>query len=247
MTHAGVIYTENTTIIAHGKKLSVQGRLVDRGEEHFEGYNYKNGSTKLDHVNFPYNCGDSLLIASEEQSANKIVPCLIYEEKGKNTSYDSALQSTGRSNLRINTSNGLSPDMFPEYITDTAYFYASAPRPGLMGRFIVAQDNIIGPYWPTSPNSFGGQYGASNNGDLPGDIYRLLGGVVNRPKGHPPEFAGYQASAFILPNGTNNNRIIGPGDEDLPSPDGGPLDFSLCRQGRVWFTRRAPTSPQCCR
>jgi len=82
-------------------------------------------------------------------------------------------------------------------------------------------------YWSTSPNSFGGQYGVSNNGDLPGDIYRLLGGVVLQPQGKPPKFSGYQASAFILPNGTNNNRIIGPGDEDLPSPDGKPARFFL--------------------
>jgi hypothetical protein len=105
-----------------------------------------------------------------------------------------------------------------------------------MGRFIVAQDNVISPYWVTSPNSFGGQYGASNNGDLPGDIYRLLGGVVLRPQGEPPKFAGYQASAFILPNGTNNNRIIGPGDADMPSPDGKPARFFLVstRPGMVY-------------
>jgi hypothetical protein len=30
-----------------------------------------------------------------------------------------------------------------------------------------------------------------------------------------------------LPKGTNNNRVIGPGDEDLPSPDGKPARFYL--------------------
>ena len=52
-----------------------------------------------------------------------------------------------------------------------------------MGRFIVAESNIRAPYWAVSPNSFGGQIGASPNGDLPGDIYRLLGGVVLRRAG----------------------------------------------------------------
>ncbi|MGD0953138.1 MAG: hypothetical protein ABR985_12225 [Methanotrichaceae archaeon] len=76
---------------------------------------------------------------------------------------------------------------------------ASAPRPGLMSRFIVAQDNVIRPYWSTSPNNFGGQYGASNNGDLSGDIYRLLGGVVLRLEGRPPEYAGTRpAHLFYL-------------------------------------------------
>jgi hypothetical protein len=49
-------------------------------------------------------------------------------------------------------------------------------------------------------------------------------------------YAGYQASAFILPKGTNNNRVIGPGDEDLPSPDGVPARFFLTpvRPGMVY-------------
>ncbi len=151
---------------------------------------------------------------------------LTYKETGNDTPYDSDLQAMGRSNLKIKTSNGLSPEMFPEYITDLEYFYVSAPRPGYMARFIVAEDDSAFPYWPISPNDFGGQYGASNNGDLPGDIYRLLGGVVVRPNGGTPMYAGYQSSAFILPKGSNNNRIIGPGDEDLPSPDGKPARFS---------------------
>lgn len=236
MRHAGIVFPEDSPLIAHGKKLSVGQKLVDRGERHFEGFKAVNGTNYRDHINYPYNSGDALLIASEQQDSNKIVPVLTYEEKNNSTPYDPALQDIGRSNLRIRTSNGLSPEMFPEYITDMAYFYASAPRPGLMGRFIVAQDNVVFPYWPTSPNDFGGQYGASNNGDLPGDIYRLLGGVVLRPKEQTPEYAGYQASAFILPKGSNNNRVIGPGDEDLPSPDGKPARFFLVsvRPGMVY-------------
>jgi hypothetical protein len=126
--------------------------------------------------------------------------------------------------------------MFPEYIIDMQYYYGSAPRPGFNSRFIVSHDNIRAPYWPTSPNSFGGQIGASNNGDLPGDIYRLLGGVVIRNNGQAPLYAGYQASAFILPKGTNNNRIAAAGTEDLPSPDGAPARFFLVpiRPGMVY-------------
>jgi hypothetical protein len=117
-----------------------------------------------------------------------------------------------------------------------AYFYASAPKPGFMARFIVGQGDAFAPYWPTSPNSFGDQFGASNNGDLPGDIYRLLGGAVLRPMDQPPQYAGYQASDFILHKGSNNNRVIGPGDEDLPSPDGKPARFFLVptRPGMVY-------------
>ncbi|MGE5187551.1 MAG: hypothetical protein ACM3JE_00835, partial [Betaproteobacteria bacterium] len=218
MKHAGVVYPLDSSIEAHGKKITLQnGSIADRGEKRWEGYVMSNGTSVLDHINFPYNAYDMLEIASEHQGANKIEPVLTYAAKG-NTTYDKILQSIGRSNLIIKTTNKLSPEMFPEYISDLQYWYGSAPRPGFNSRFIVSHDNIRAPYWPTSPNSFGGQIGASNNGDLPGDIYRLLGGVVIRNNGQVPLYAGYQASAFILPKGTNNNRIAAPGSEDLPSP-----------------------------
>ncbi len=236
MKHAGVVYPLDSSIEAHGKKITLQnGSIVDRGEKRWEGYVMANGTAVLDHINFPYNGYDVLEIASEQQGANKIEPVLTYAAKG-NTTYDKNLQSIGRSNLIIKTSNKLSPEMFPEYITDMQYYYGSAPRPGFNSRFIVSHDNIRAPYWPTSPNSFGSQIGASANGDLPGDIYRLLGGVVIRNSGQTPMYAGYQASAFILPKGTNNNRIVGPGAEDLPSPDGIPARFFLVpiRPGMVY-------------
>lgn len=237
MRHAGVVYPADSPIIAHGKKLYLLGKYVDRGEQHLEGYVSEPGDTRhLDHITFPYNSGDAILIASEQQGANKIEPVLLYETKGENKPYDPTFQPVGKSNVQIKTSNGLSPEMFPEYITDLAYFYGAAPRPGFMSRFIVAHDVSRAPYWPTSRTNFGGQIGASNNGDMPGTIYRLLGGVVLKPKSANPIYAGYQASAFILPKGTNNNRIIGPGDEDLPSPDGTPARFYLVpvRPGMVY-------------
>ena len=237
MRHAGVVYPLDSSIEAHGKKISLPGGVIaDRGQKRWEGYTLPNGTSVLDHINFPYNSYDVLLIASEQQGSNKIEPVLTYMVKGSNATYNSTLQTIGRSNTIIKTSNGLSPEMFPEYITDLQYFYGSAPRPGFNSRFIVSHDNIRAPYWPTSPNTFGGQISASNNGDLPGDIYRLLGGVVLRNNGQKPAYAGYQASAFILPKGTNNNRIIGPGNEDLPSPDGIPARFFLTplRPGMVY-------------
>lgn len=229
MRHAGVVYPLDSSIEAHGKKLAYQNGTIigDRGQQRWEGYIASNGTSYLDHINFPYNAYDVLEIASEQQSSNKIEPVLTYAVKGSNATYDTNLQTIGKSNIKIKTSNSLLPEMFPEYITDMQYYYGSAPRPGFNSRFIISNEYIRAPYWPTSPNSFGGQIGASNNGDLPGDIYRLLGGVVIRNKGQTPLYAGYQASAFILPKGTNNNRIVGPGDEDLPSPDGTPARFFL--------------------
>jgi hypothetical protein len=117
--------------------------------------------------------------------------------------------------VQIKTSNGYSPHLFPEYITDWQYFYAGAPRPGFMGRFLVSEYGTRAPYWPTSNTNFGGQINATGNGDAPGEIYRLLGGVVIRNKGQTPLYAGYMANAFILPKGSQNNRVIAPGSEEI--------------------------------
>jgi hypothetical protein len=228
MTHAGVVYPTDSSIVAHGKKLQLpNGTLVDRGQTKKEGYTAPNGTLYLQHINFPYNFSDVLEIATEFQASNKIEPVLSYSNATNPTAYDPNIQGIGKTNIVTKTSNNLSPEMFPEFITDLQYFYGAGAQPGFNARFIVAYDYTRAPYWPTSNTNFGGQYGASNNGDMPGTIYRLLGGVVLRNKGQTPNYAGYQATAFILPKGTNNNRIIGPGDENLPGPDNTSARFFL--------------------
>ncbi len=221
MRHAGVVYPPDSPIVAHGKMLNVKGKLVERGETQKEGWaDPATGTQQLEHIDFPYRAGDVLLIATEGQSANKIEPTLTWAARENPAPYDSKIQGIGLSNVRIQTSNGYSPHLFPEYITDRQYFYASAPRPGFMGRFIISEDGVRAPYWSVSPQSFGGQIGASPNGDSPGEIYRLLGGVVLCNQGQAPRYAGYMANAITLPGGTRNNRVIAPGSEDLQGPTG---------------------------
>ena len=227
MRHAGVVYAETSPVIARGKKFSAGGKYVDRGETKFEGHIEADGTSHLAHLTFPYNSGDVLLIGAEGQGANKIEPVLIYQMPGDASAWDTSLNGVGTTNLRIRTSNGYSPHLYPEYITTMEYYYGAAPRPGFMGRFIVGESIVRAPYWPVSPNSFGGQIGASPNGDAPGDIYRLLGGVVLRRPGQPALYAGYISSAFLLPKGTNNNRVIAPGTEDLNGPLGEKARFYL--------------------
>ena len=238
MRHAGVVYAEDSPIVARGKKLNIAGKFVDRGETNFEGYVEPDGVSHLVHINYPFQSGDVLLIASEQQSANKIVPVLTYETKENPAPYDTRLQAISATNLRLRTSNGYSPHLFPEYITDWAYYYTAAPRPGFMSRFLVGEDGVRAPYWHLSPNSFGGQIGASNNGDIPGEIYRLIGGVVLRKSGEPPAYAGYISTCSVLPKGSNNNRIIAPGAEDLLGPTGERARFFLVgtRPGMVYET-----------
>ena len=239
MRHAGVVYPLDSRLIAHGKKLRIRGsnQLVDRGESHYEGYvEPDDGFRNLDHIDFPYNAGDVLLIASEVDGANKIEPMLSYEIKESGQPYDPRIQPIGYTNVRVQTSNGMSPHLYPEYITEKSYFYAAGPRPGFMSRFLVGEDGVRAPYWPTSATSFGGQIGASSNGDLPGTIYRLIGGVVVHFKDQWPMYAGYMASAFVIPGGSNNNRVIAPGSEDLLGADGKKHRFFLVsvRPGMVY-------------
>ena len=230
MRHAGVVHPvhpEAGGIVAHGKKLVVGKDLLDRGETRTEGALDAKGEGTLAHINFPYNAGDVILIASDQQGANKIEPVMTYATAGKEEPYDPRASLVGASNVRLRTSSGYSPHLYPEHITGWEYYYGAAPRPGFMSRFIVGEDGVRAPYWPTSRTNFGGQIGASGNGDLPGDIYRLLGGVVVRRPGEAPQYAGYIASAFILPKGSNNNRVIAAGSEDLPGPDGKRARFFL--------------------
>jgi hypothetical protein len=227
MRHAGVVYPDPSPVVARGKKLALGTKYVDRGETRFEGYVEPNGNQHLAHITFPYLAGDVLLIGAEGQGANKIEPVLTYQMQGDASPWDTKLNGVGTTNLRIRTSNGYSPHLYPEYITDLEYYYGAAPRPGFMGRFLVGESTVRAPYWPVSPNSFGGQIGASPNGDSPGDIYRLIGGVVLRRAGADPMYAGYIASAFLLAKGTNNNRVVAAGSEDLNGPLGEKARFFL--------------------
>ena len=221
MKHAGVVYDPAGPIVARGKKLLINGAYYDRGNTFDEGYiTTATDNEHLIHINFPYNPGDVMLIATDQQGANKIIPTMTYETKLNPQRDDAGLNGIGISNIQLKTSNGYSPHMFPEFITEWNYYYGAAARPGFVGRFLVGETYIRTPYWSVSPNSFGGQINASANGDSPGDIYRLMGGVVLRPVGKPPMYAGYISSAFLLPRGTNNNRVIQPGSEELTGSTG---------------------------
>ncbi len=243
MRHAGVVYPTDSPIVARGKKLKVKDQLVDRGETHLEGWVDKvKGENHLEHVNFPYNAGDALLIAAEGQGANKIEPVLTWEPRADAPRYDPARQAIGATNVRLATSNGYSPHLFPEYITDRAYYYGSAARPGFVGRFLVAEDGTRAPYWPTTNTDFGGQINASPNGDAPGTIYRLMGGVALFRKGQPPAYAGYLANAFIVAKGSNNNRVIAPGSEDLVSSTRERARFFLAMNARPGMVYEAGTT-----
>ena len=88
----------------------------------------------MPHISFPYNPGDVLLIASENTGFNKIEPGIVWVDKNMpDSDWDEKCRpynGIGSTNLFLRTSNGLSPHMFPEYITNREYYYAAAVRPG---------------------------------------------------------------------------------------------------------------------
>ena len=235
MQHGGVVYPIDSPIVARGKKLRINGNYFAQGETKTEGYS-TSAETKLQHIAFPYNPGDLLLMASENQGANKIEPVLIYEDANTSPAWNSTLDDIGTTNLYTQTSNGLSPHMFPEYVTAKQYYYAAAARPGFMARFLVADSVMRAPYWATSPNDFGGQAGSSYNGDQPGDLYRFFGGVVKQDVGSAPTYAGYLSSGAILPKGSNNNRIVEPGSTDIIGSKGEAARFFLTPSFRPGMT-----------
>ena len=116
--HAGVVYPEGSPVVARGKKVVVGGASLERGDTRFEGYVSADGTQHLAHVGFPYRAGDVLLIAAEGQGANKIEPVLTYQMQGDASPWDTRLNGVGTTNLAIKTSNGYSPHLYPEHITD---------------------------------------------------------------------------------------------------------------------------------
>lgn len=75
------------------------------------------------------------MIASDGNGANKIIPVLTWARKDSTAPYDTAIQPIGITNVRLQTSNGYSPHLFPEYITDWQYFYASGATSRVHGSF----------------------------------------------------------------------------------------------------------------
>lgn len=229
MRHAGIVYPSNTPLQAHGKKLHVGEQELERGATGQEGggRSVETGAYPRFIVNFPYRSGDVALIASEQASANAVAGVLTASGGSSPAAGPESLRGLGATNLRTRTHNGYSAHLYPEFIEQWGYYYAAAPRPGLSSLFLVAEDGVRQPYWVMSPNDFGGQINASSNGDSPGDIYRLVGGVVLRNSAGDAEYAGYLANAFVLPKGSNNNRVIAPGSENLPGADGSVARFWL--------------------
>lgn len=74
--------------------------------------------------------------------------------------------------------DGWNPFGFPQKKTVEAYTYVGVVRPGFAVMTSVYDYSPKGFYWTASPNTFGGHHNRGLNGDMPGDVYRIAGGMV---------------------------------------------------------------------
>ncbi len=107
---------------------------------------------------------------------------------------------------------GLSPFLFRDDNEFEAYTYVSVIRPGFPVLSLAFAGSFQGPCWIVSPNPYGGQINTSTNGDLPGDLYRVMSGLVLKDKVTGKNYYdAYTASIVVLPPGSYRNSVSKPG------------------------------------
>ncbi|MCK4994670.1 MAG: hypothetical protein KAS13_06460 [Candidatus Omnitrophica bacterium] len=209
-----VIAPKDSPLIVHGQKYAKDMNIpMARYNLHDEG----GSSTIPDRLDYPtctnlkapFYSGDVMYIAGVNNGANAI---------------DQILTASLEGNF-VETQSMYQPYNFPETITEHAYFYFSAIRPGIMARTLIADPgaNFGCSAWPTSPafNAFGNQYNVTLAGDYPEDIYRFFGGFVYHSKDRKEPYYGIYASmAMVIPKGSYANRVVAPLTEPLIEVNG---------------------------
>ena len=114
------------------------------------------------------------------------------------------LRSVGR--------GALHPFAFPAERAVEAYIYLGVIRPGFPVLTTAFQSEALGLYWLASPNPFGYHVNASPNGDLAGDVYRIMAGAVVRDlKTGKNYYDAYSAPIAVTPPEGAANGILPPG------------------------------------
>ncbi len=129
--------------------------------------------------------------------------------------------------LSANT-EGLSPWLYPEHNEIEAYTYLGVIRPGFPVMSLAYGGSFMGPCWIISPNPYGGQINAGPNGDLPGDLYRVMGGLVVKDlvsgRNH---YAAYSSAIVTLPPGSYGTSVSAPGERAMSWLNGRELPYFL--------------------
>ena len=135
-----------------------------------------------------------------------------------------------RDHLPILSANreGLSPQLHPEQNELEAYTYLSVIRPGFPVMSLAFSGSFMGPCWIVSPNEYGGQINASPNGDLPGDLYRVMAGLVVKDRASGKNYYdSYVATIVASAPGTHGNAVTAPGERPVTRINGRDFPFFL--------------------
>ena len=250
MRHAGVVYPEPSAIVAHGKKFAGRTASTWIGARRSSRAMSSRTARSIWRTSpFPYNAGDVLLIGAEGQGANKIEPVLIYETARHHSGLGYRPERRRHDEpADQDVERILAAPVSRVHHRPRVLLRRGAPRPGFMGRFIVGESTDARALLAGEPQLFGGQIGASANGDAPGDIYRLIGGVVLRRKGQAPDVRRLHRQRVPAAERLQQQPHRGPrvGGSQRPARREGPLlSWSGC--GREPPTRSAARSVRRCR
>ncbi len=115
----------------------------------------------------------------------------------------------------------LHPMVFPERNRLDAYLYTSSIRPGFPAMTSVLQKDGLGLYWCTNPNQFGNHINSGFNGDLVGDVYRVMAGVVlkDRDSGQT-YYDAYSSVVSTVAGPRPAAAVLAPGKRPLVSESG---------------------------
>lgn len=119
------------------------------------------------------------------------------------------------------SSRGWHPFAFPQFNSVDAYTIMGVIRPGFPVMTSAFQRDAIGLYWQAGHNMFGHHLNNGPNGDLPGDMYRVLGGVVLKDRSSGRSYYdAYSAAIIVTAQDGDTTAISPPGAQALASRGG---------------------------
>ncbi len=102
-----------------------------------------------------------------------------------------------------------------------AYIYTSSIRPGFPAMTSVIQKDGLGLYWCTNPNKFGNVINSGGNGDLVGDVYRVMAGLVLKDRDTGKTYYdAYSSVIMSADSGQPELAVLAPGKRPLVEESG---------------------------
>ena len=246
MRHAGVVYPPDSPIVARGKKVTVPGsKYVDRGETNFEGYVDEPGDKPPGPHQLPLEPGRRA--ADRQRGPGRQQDRAGADSTSTRTSpitYDAQVAGHGREQRAHADLQRL----------------LAAPVPGvhhglglLLRRARRGRASCRASWWrrtararptgPPAPTASAGRSTPRATAIMPGDIYRLIGGVVVRKRGEAPALCRLHGERLPAAQGVQQQ----PGDRGraprtCSAPPARRRASSWWACGPAWSTRPAPRS-----